>query len=69
MGNSWAPFTACIIELVARCSASIIFGAIFGYRGVVFSTPFAWIGADLLVIPVYAFMIRKLKKTGIVARI
>ena len=69
MGNSWAPFTACIIELVARCSASIIFGEIFGYRGVVFSTPFAWIGADLLVIPVYAFMIRKLKKTGIVARI
>ena len=69
MGNSWAPFTACIIELVARCSASIIFGAIFGYRGVVFSTPFAWIGADLLVIPVYAFMIRKLKKTAIVARI
>lgn len=67
MGNSWAPFTACIIELVARCSASIIFGEIFGYRGVVFSTPFAWIGADLLVIPVYAFMIRKLKKTGIVA--
>ena len=69
MGNSLAPFAACIIELVARCSASIIFGDIFGYRGVVFSTPFAWIGADLLVIPVYAYMIRKLRRTGIKASI
>ncbi len=68
MGNSWAPFTACIVELVARCSSSIILGTVFGYKGVVFSTPLAWIGANLVVIPVYAVMIRKLRRTGIPVR-
>ena len=59
MGNTWAPFTACIVELVARCGASVILGGIFGYSGIVFSSPLAWIGADLAVIPVYMAMTRK----------
>ena len=62
MGNTWAPFTACIVELVARCSASVILGGIFGYSGIVFSSPLAWIGADLVVIPVYMAMTRKNRK-------
>lgn len=59
MGNTWAPFTACIVELVARCGASVILGGIFGYSGIVFSSPLAWIGADLVVIPVCMAMTRK----------
>ena len=62
MGNTWAPFTACIVELVARCSASIVLGAFFGYMGIVFSSPLAWIGADAIVIPVYAVMMRRLRR-------
>ncbi len=62
LGNTWAPFTACIVELVARCSASIILGHYFGYAGIIFSSPLAWIGADAIVIPVYMYTIRKLKK-------
>ena len=60
LGNSWAPFTACIVELFARCSASLLLGAFFGYIGIVFSSPLAWIGADAIVIPAYAMTIRKL---------
>ena len=60
LGNSWAPFTACIVELIARCSASLLLGAFFGYIGIVFSSPLAWIGADAIVIPAYAMTIRKL---------
>lgn len=63
MGNSWAPFAACIVELVARCSASILLGALFGYMGIVFSSPLAWIGADAIVIPVYAVMMRRLRRS------
>lgn len=59
MGNSIPPFAACIVELVARCSASIILGGIIGYAGIVLSSPLAWIGADLIVIPSYAYMMRR----------
>ena len=30
--------------------------------GIVFSSPLAWIGADAIVIPVYAVMIRWIRK-------
>ena len=61
MGNSLAPLIACIVELFARCSSSILLGGAIGYVGIVLSSPFAWIGADLIVIPAYIHMIRKLK--------
>ena len=59
LGNAWAPFTACIVELAARCSASLLLGRIYGYSGIVFSSPLAWLGAIAIVIPVYAFMMRR----------
>ena len=59
MGNAWAPFTACIVELAARCSASIALGAAIGYAGIVLSSPLAWIGADIVVIPAYIIMMRR----------
>lgn len=62
LGNTWAPFTACIVELVARCSASIFLGSVFGYIGIVFSSPLAWIGADLIVVIAYAITMKKLAK-------
>ena len=61
MGNSLAPLIACIVELFARCSSSILLGCAIGYVGIVLSSPFAWIGADLIVIPSYIHMIRRLK--------
>ena len=61
MGNSLAPLIACIVELFARCSSSILLGGAIGYVGIVLSSPFAWISADLIVIPSYIHMIRKLK--------
>ena len=65
MGNSTAPFIACIVELIARCSASIFLGNIFGYGGIIFSTPLAWIGADIVVVIAYIFTLRKLTKLTI----
>lgn len=63
LGNTWAPFVACMVELVARCASSIILSDFFGYPGIILSSPLAWLGADLVVIPVYFMMIRRLKST------
>ena len=59
MGNSRAPFAACIAELGARCAASMLLGALLGYPGIILSSPFAWICADSIVIPAYVKMMRK----------
>ena len=59
LGNSKAPFAACIAELVARCSASILLAIYAGYRGVIFSTPLAWLLADIIVIISYIMMMRR----------
>ena len=65
MGNSWAPFLACIVELAARCAASILLGAAAGYPGIILASPLAWIGADAVVIPAYAATMHRLKKQGL----
>ena len=62
LGNTWAPFTACIVELAARCSASLLLGKYIGYSGIVFSSPLAWLGAIAIVIPVYAVMMNRMKR-------
>lgn len=63
MGNTWAPFGACMIELGARVFCALVVSARFGYRAICFSTPFAWMTALLLLLPVY-FVIEcgKMKK-------
>lgn len=53
MGNTWAPFGACMIELVARLVCTTYGARFFGYTAVCFATPFAWMTSLLLLIPVY----------------
>lgn len=60
VGNTWAPFAACVIELAARILCASVLSVPFGYRAVCFATPFAWLTALSLLIPVYIVLIRKL---------
>lgn len=62
LGISWAPFAACILELAARCFASLGFGTLFGYKGVIFASPFAWLLASALVTIVYFCYSKRLGK-------
>ena len=63
MDNSWGPFGACIIELIARISCAIFAATYFGYTAVCFSTPFAWITATIWLVIVYFIVeCKKLKK-------
>lgn len=60
MGNSQAPFVACIIELSMRICGTMVLSKIFEYTGICLATPLAWIGATSLLITVYYRMIRNL---------
>lgn len=60
MGDSITPFLACIIELFSRIFCALYLSLYFGYKGICFSTPFAWIGALCILIPVYYRTIRKI---------
>lgn len=53
MGNSQAPFAACMIELVMRIGGTMGLSRIIGYTGICLATPLAWAGATSLLIPVY----------------
>ncbi len=59
MGDSLTPFIACIIELFSRIFCALYLSRFFGYKGICFSTPFAWIGALAVLIPVYYILIKK----------
>ena len=61
IGNAFFPFLACIVELFARCFCSTAL-AFLGYKMIVFSSPFAWIGADFVVVGAYFHLISKLGK-------
>ncbi len=59
MNNAVVPFLACIIELGARISATAVLSGVLGYTGICLATPLAWIGANLLLVPVYLHSVRK----------
>ena len=59
MNISWAPFLACILELLARCIASIALGRVFGYKGIAFAHPLAWLSSNIVTIPVYLLYMRR----------
>ena len=59
MGNTIAPFMACIVELVMRLGSTIGLCAVAGYLSVYLASPLAWLGACSLLVPVYYHMIRK----------
>ena len=59
MGNGWAPFTACMIELVMRIATTLGLSAVLGYFSVCIASPLAWFGACALLIPCYYRMMKK----------
>lgn len=61
MGNGTAPFIACMIELFMRIAAAMGLAMVWGYYGVCFASPLAWIGATSFLIPVYYAGVRKLE--------
>ena len=51
-----------LFELLARAVIGLIAVPLWGFNAACFAGPLAWIGADLLLIPVFYIVIHKLKK-------
>lgn len=59
MGNTLAPFLACVIQLIVRVGVTIIFSHQIGYIGICFASPISWFLAGLFLIPFYRKGIKK----------
>lgn len=53
LGHTMIPTVTGVVELFARVGAAVLLGAIFGFVGVAWSNPLAWIGAVVILVPAY----------------
>ena len=60
LGQTVVPTLTGVIELVCRVGAASVLGAAYGYDGVVWGNPLAWIGAVVLLVPAYVVASRRL---------
>lgn len=51
-----------ILELTMRSVAAFVLVKILGFVGVCLSNPIAWLGSDMILLPAYAFAVKKFKK-------
>jgi len=60
LGQTVIPTLTGVVELVCRVGAAGVLGAAYGYDGVVWGNPLAWIGAVVLLVPAYVVAQRRL---------
>lgn len=59
LGHTLIPTLTGIVELVMRVGAAIVLGAAFGFAGVVWGNPLAWVGAVLILVPAAVVAMRR----------
>jgi len=59
MGSVIAPLSSGIAELIARVLGAFVLGSYFGYTGVCFATPMAWIAAAVVLYTGYKISLKK----------
>lgn len=59
MGFSAVTMLSGGIELVMRVFAAFVFARLWGYIGVCSANPVAWLGADIILIVIYAVLYRR----------
>lgn len=60
LGNGFIPMLSGAMELIMRVIAAIVLSGMFGFAGICMASPIAWIGADVLLIPYYHHMVKRL---------
>lgn len=53
LGHSGVPTVTGVLELICRVGAAVVLGASWGYEGVVWGNPLAWLAALALLVPAY----------------
>lgn len=59
LGNTVLPMLSGVAEFVMRTGAALILPALFGEDGIFFAEVLAWLGADLILIPSYFYVMKK----------
>lgn len=62
LGDSKIPTIAGIMELVMRVMAAVILGRLYGFIGLSFSSPLAWIGAVIPLVTMYHYRKNRLNE-------
>ena len=62
LGRTMIPTVTGVVELFARVGAAVVLGAVFGFVGVVWSNPLAWLGAVVILVPAYLRAHRELSR-------
>lgn len=65
LGFSKFAILAGVCEMAARSIVALAFVPLFGYLAICFTSPVAWIFADLFLIPAYLYVMKKLSQMGI----
>lgn len=61
LGRTFVPMMTGVTELIGRVAAAMILGSIFGFSGIVWGNPFAWIAAVILLWPAWVKALKDLK--------
>ena len=61
LGNTFIPMVSGIMEFVMRTGSALVLPIFIGSNGILYAEVLAWIGADLVLIPAFISMFRKLK--------
>ena len=62
MGNTVLPMVSGIAEFVMRTGAALILPRLLGEDGIFYAEILAWLGADLVLVPSYFYMMRKIRE-------
>lgn len=60
LGNTVLPMVSGVAEFVMRTGAALMLPLIFGENGILFAEILAWIGADMILVPSYFYIVRRL---------
>lgn len=60
LGHTVVPTVTGLVELVMRVGAAVVLGAVYGFQGVVWGNPLAWVGAVAILVPAYVRAHRRL---------
>lgn len=59
LGNTVLPMLSGVAEFVMRTGAALILSALFGESGIFYAEVLAWLGADMILIPSYFYVMKK----------
>ena len=62
IGYSKAAMGSGLSEMIARIAVSLLLVPAFGFPGALFASPAAWVCADLFLLPMYFYAVRRLEK-------